>query len=85
MIPSLSLPFSNFNFRVPKTHRFANCRRIHKAQPQSLELLELAASKEFPRVGLRFTFPDALCPFAFIGKNEVTFFFTTVFYIGKCK
>ncbi|KAG4996199.1 hypothetical protein JHK82_027013 [Glycine max] len=46
--------------------------RIHKAQPQSLELLELAASKEFPRVGLRFTFPDALCPFAFIGKNEIS-------------
>ncbi|KAK7345518.1 hypothetical protein VNO77_16122 [Canavalia gladiata] len=44
--------------------------RIHKAQPQALQLLELAASKEFPRVGLRFTFPDALCPFAFICKNE---------------
>ncbi|KAG4970554.1 hypothetical protein JHK84_036650 [Glycine max] len=46
--------------------------RIHKAQPHSLELLELAASKEFPRVGLRFTFPDALCPFAFICKNEIS-------------
>jgi len=48
-------------------------RRIHKALPQTLELLELTASKEFPRVGLRFTFPDALYPFAFICKNEVTF------------
>ncbi|QCE06004.1 nuclear pore complex protein NUP160 [Vigna unguiculata] len=46
--------------------------RIHKALPHSLELLELAASKEFPRVGLRFTFPDALCPFAFICKNEIS-------------
>lgn len=46
--------------------------RIHKAQPQTLELLELTASKEFPRVGLRFTFPDALYPFAFICKNEIT-------------
>ncbi|CAJ1968562.1 unnamed protein product [Sphenostylis stenocarpa] len=46
--------------------------RIHKAQPHSLELLEVAASKEFPRVGLRFTFPDALCPFAFICRNEIS-------------
>ncbi|XP_061369060.1 nuclear pore complex protein NUP160 [Gastrolobium bilobum] len=46
--------------------------RIHKAQPQALELLELSASKEFPRVGLRFTFPDALCPFAFLCKNKIT-------------
>ncbi|CAJ2672450.1 unnamed protein product [Trifolium pratense] len=45
--------------------------RIHKAQPQTLELLELTASKEFPRVGLRFTFPNALYPFAFICKNEI--------------
>ncbi|XP_020203825.1 nuclear pore complex protein NUP160 isoform X1 [Cajanus cajan] len=46
--------------------------KIHKAQPQTLELLELTASKEFPRVGLRFTFTDALCPFAFICKNEIS-------------
>ncbi|KAL2323239.1 hypothetical protein Fmac_027618 [Flemingia macrophylla] len=46
--------------------------RIHKAQPQTLELLELAASKEFPRVGLRFTFTDALCPFAFVCQNEIS-------------
>ncbi|XP_057434372.1 nuclear pore complex protein NUP160-like [Lotus japonicus] len=44
--------------------------RIHKDHSQSLELLEVSASKEFPRFGLRFTFPDALCPFAFICKNE---------------
>lgn len=46
--------------------------RIHKAHPQSLELLEVSASKEFPRLGLRFTFPEALCPFAFICKNEIS-------------
>ncbi|CAI8602479.1 unnamed protein product [Vicia faba] len=46
--------------------------RVHKAQPQSLELLELTASKEFPRLGLRFNFPNALYPFAFICKNEIT-------------
>ncbi|RDX92690.1 Nuclear pore complex protein NUP160, partial [Mucuna pruriens] len=74
-ISSGSLPPSSplqFHFSRSKTHRFTNRRRIHKAQPQSLELLELAASTEFPRVGLRLTFPDALCPFAFICKNEVT-------------
>lgn len=76
---SFPLPFpstiSTLTFR--KFHRFTNrivflSRRIHKEQPQSLELLELNASKEFPRVGLRFTFPHALFPFAFICKNEVT-------------
>ncbi|KAF7804423.1 nuclear pore complex protein NUP160 isoform X1 [Senna tora] len=46
--------------------------KIHKTQPQTIELLELRASQEFPRLGLRFTFPDALCPFAFICKNENT-------------
>ncbi|KAJ1392233.1 hypothetical protein SESBI_35975 [Sesbania bispinosa] len=59
------------NFTVSLT-AFSLSRRIHKAQPQALELLELDASKEFPRVGLRFTFPDALCPFAFICKNQIT-------------
>ncbi|KAK4272851.1 hypothetical protein QN277_021350 [Acacia crassicarpa] len=46
--------------------------RIQKMQPQALELLEIRASHEFPKTGLRFTFPDALCPFAFICKNEIT-------------
>ncbi|XP_054791802.1 nuclear pore complex protein NUP160-like isoform X2 [Prosopis cineraria] len=46
--------------------------RIHKTQPQALELLEIRASQEFPKTGLRFTFADALCPFAFICKNEIT-------------
>ncbi|KAJ7972354.1 Nuclear pore complex protein [Quillaja saponaria] len=45
--------------------------RIHKTQPHTLELMELCASKEFPGLGLRITFPDALCPFAFIWKSEL--------------
>ncbi|KAI4300319.1 hypothetical protein L6164_033710 [Bauhinia variegata] len=67
----------------PPTEDYASCFvtgnpssyliwRIHKTQPHTLELLELCPSKEFPRLGLRFAFPDALCPFAFICKNEIT-------------
>ncbi|KAF2314379.1 hypothetical protein GH714_025859 [Hevea brasiliensis] len=44
--------------------------RIHKNLPRAIELLELSANKEFPRIGLRIAFPDALCPFAYICKNE---------------
>ncbi|WCJ32291.1 SUPPRESSOR OF AUXIN RESISTANCE1 [Euphorbia peplus] len=44
--------------------------RIHANLPRALELLELSPDKEFPRIGLRITFPDALCPFAYICKNE---------------
>ncbi|RYR42511.1 hypothetical protein Ahy_A08g038982 isoform C [Arachis hypogaea] len=46
--------------------------RIHKLQPHALELLELNASKELPKAGLRFTFPYPLCPFAFVCKNEIS-------------
>ncbi|KAJ9153482.1 hypothetical protein P3X46_026915 [Hevea brasiliensis] len=45
--------------------------RIHKNLPRAIELLELSANKEFPRIGLRIAFPDALCPFAYICKNEI--------------
>lgn len=46
-------------------------RKIHKSQPNAIELLELCPSKEFPRTGLRITFSDALSPFAFLCENEV--------------
>ncbi|RVW42695.1 Nuclear pore complex protein NUP160 [Vitis vinifera] len=46
-------------------------RRIHKSQPCALDLVELCAHKEFPRTGIRILFPDALCPFAFICKDEI--------------
>ncbi|KAL1369522.1 nuclear pore complex protein NUP160-like isoform X2 [Arachis hypogaea] len=46
--------------------------RIHKLQPHALELLELNASKELPKAGLRFIFPYQLCPFAFVCKNEIS-------------
>lgn len=45
--------------------------RIHKSQPCALDLVELCAHKEFPRTGIRILFPDALCPFAFICKDEI--------------
>ncbi|XP_043806897.1 nuclear pore complex protein NUP160 isoform X2 [Manihot esculenta] len=45
--------------------------RINKNLPRAIELLELSANKEFPRIGLRITFSDALCPFAYICSNEI--------------
>ncbi|XP_057965063.1 nuclear pore complex protein NUP160 [Malania oleifera] len=45
--------------------------RIHITMPRVLELLELCAGKEFPRIGLRIVFPDALSPFAFICESEI--------------
>ncbi|KAI3983809.1 hypothetical protein MKX01_011517 [Papaver californicum] len=44
--------------------------RIHKNQPNALELIEFSASEEFPKIGLRLIFQDALSPFAFICKSE---------------
>lgn len=46
--------------------------RIHKDDPHALEIQELCGYKEFPKIGLRIIFPDALCPFAFISKNETS-------------
>lgn len=34
-------------------------------------MVELFASKEFPETGLHLVFQDALCPFAFLCKNEI--------------
>lgn len=45
--------------------------RIHKSLPLVLELLELSSSKQFPTIGLRITFPDALSPFVFLSSNQV--------------
>ncbi|XP_058086565.1 nuclear pore complex protein NUP160 isoform X2 [Magnolia sinica] len=67
---------------APLTENAASCHvigdpstyliwRIHKNLPNALELVELSASKEFPKGGLRLTFQNALCPFAFICRNEV--------------
>jgi hypothetical protein len=54
------------------TNSSCNCdRKIHKALPHALELLELSANKEFPMIGLRINFPDALSPFAFVCQNQV--------------
>ncbi|CAI0427991.1 unnamed protein product [Linum tenue] len=44
--------------------------RIHKTHPNVLELLELSAESEFPKIGLRITFPDSLSSFAHIHQNQ---------------
>lgn len=57
-------------------------RRIHKTLPHSLELLQLSSSTNagFPSVGLRFTFPDALSPFASVcvSQNQITLYVLTI-------
>ncbi|CAN1336369.1 Nuclear pore complex protein NUP160 [Linum perenne] len=44
--------------------------RIHKTHPNILELLQLSVQSEFPKIGLRIAFPDALAPFAHIQQNQ---------------
>ncbi|KAF7127679.1 hypothetical protein RHSIM_Rhsim11G0112000 [Rhododendron simsii] len=46
--------------------------RIHKDNPHALEIQELCGYREYPKIGLRIIFPDALCPFAFISKDETS-------------
>ncbi|XP_072978371.1 nuclear pore complex protein NUP160 isoform X2 [Typha angustifolia] len=45
--------------------------RIHQNLPNVLEVIALFACKEFPETGLHLVFKEALCPFAFLCKNEV--------------
>lgn len=52
-------------------HDHAFIRRICERMPHTIEILELNADKDIPRVGLRIFFPVALSPFAYICKNEV--------------
>ena len=52
-------------------HDHAFIRRICERMPHTIEILELNADKDIPRVGLRIFFPEALSPFAYICKNEV--------------
>ncbi|XXG76396.1 hypothetical protein AAC387_Pa08g0756 [Persea americana] len=80
-VPSSSSPSSSEPC-APPTENAASCHvigdppsyliwRIHKSLPHALELLELSGCEEFPKAGLRLMFPHALCPFAFVCKNEV--------------
>lgn len=46
-------------------------RKTSKGQPNVLDVLEVYGDKEFPKIGLRILFPDALFPFACIQKDEV--------------
>lgn len=52
--------------------KFKLPRRFHKNLPNVLEVVELFPHKEFPETGLHLVFQDALCPFAFLCKNEVS-------------
>ncbi|EPS67092.1 hypothetical protein M569_07685 [Genlisea aurea] len=56
--------------------------KTSKARPNYLEIIELCFQKQMPRIGLRFIFPDALFPFAFICKdvNELTYKHQLVLY-----
>lgn len=93
---SLSVPnFLNFFFveifciiiaQIVELSCVIRYRRIQKSLPNALELLELCADKEFPRIGLRITFPDALSASAFVCKNEVLLKFfplLCIFFILK--
>ncbi|KAM1120670.1 hypothetical protein ACFX19_002481 [Malus domestica] len=55
--------------------------RIHKDHPHELELFELSATKDFPKVGLRITFPEALSPLVRVCKSEVDMGFTSHPYL----
>lgn len=66
---------------TPATEDYASCSvigspstyliwRICKRLPHAIEILEVSADKEIPRVGLRIIFLESLSPFAYICKNE---------------
>ncbi|PSS21659.1 Nuclear pore complex protein [Actinidia chinensis var. chinensis] len=76
----LSLPPPSY---APPTEDAASCSvigdppnyliwRINKDHAHALEIQELCAYKEFPNIGLRIIFPDALWPFALICKDETS-------------
>ncbi|KAF5180787.1 Nuclear pore complex protein [Thalictrum thalictroides] len=75
--------YSSRNTFAPFTEDCASCHiigdpstyliwRIHKSLPNTIEVMELTACNEVPRIGLRLIFPDALSPFAFICKDETS-------------
>ncbi|KNA07445.1 hypothetical protein SOVF_171860 isoform B [Spinacia oleracea] len=53
------------------------CRRL----PHAIEILELNADKDIPRVGLRISFPEALSSFAYICKNEINSAYGNVYLL----
>ncbi|GMN31637.1 hypothetical protein TIFTF001_046533 [Ficus carica] len=84
---AIAIPDSDTNVSIPSicsplSNDFTSCSaigdppiyvtwRIQKSLPNALELLVFCADKEFPRIGLRITFPDALSASAFVCKNEL--------------
>ncbi|XP_027108120.2 nuclear pore complex protein NUP160 [Coffea arabica] len=47
--------------------------KTSKGQPNVLEILEVYGDKEFPKIGLQISFPDALFPFVYIQQDESNF------------
>ncbi|KAK9093640.1 hypothetical protein Scep_025109 [Stephania cephalantha] len=81
VVPSSPPHHSSHQPFAPPTEDAASCHiigdppvylfwRIHKKLPHVLELLEFSPRNDFPSVGLRLVFQDALCPFAFIWQDE---------------
>lgn len=55
-------------------------RKTSRSQSNLLEIIQLSSHKEMPRKGLRLIFPDALFPFAFVYKDEVSIFSLVLFF-----
>ncbi|KAL2939515.1 hypothetical protein RDABS01_033674 [Bienertia sinuspersici] len=55
--------------------------RIAERLPHAIEILELNANKDIPRVGLRILFPEALSSFAYICKNEISSAYGNVYLL----
>ncbi|KAM1570247.1 hypothetical protein ACFX14_035327 [Malus domestica] len=83
-IPAPAADISTTTCVIPLTHDIASSvgigdpssrihliRRIHNNHPHHLELFELSITKDFPKVGLRITFPDALSPLVPICINKI--------------
>ncbi|KAK2978945.1 hypothetical protein RJ640_008726 [Escallonia rubra] len=80
-VPSTSAALPPPQPFAPSTEDAASCSivgspptyfiwRIHKIHPRVLEIVAFCGYKEFPRIGLRVEFPDALSPFAVICENK---------------
>ncbi|KMT07804.1 hypothetical protein BVRB_6g146170 [Beta vulgaris subsp. vulgaris] len=81
-VPDTFASASGLRSVAPPTEDCASCSiigtpstyliwRICERLPHAIEILELNADKDTPRVGLRVLFPEALSSFAYICKNEI--------------
>ncbi|XP_057530266.1 nuclear pore complex protein NUP160 isoform X4 [Amaranthus tricolor] len=91
-VPDTYASASDSRSVAPPTKDFASCSmigtpptyfiwRICERMPHTIEILELNADKDIPRVGLRIFFPEALSPFAYICKNEINSAYGNVYLL----